>query len=287
MSSAPVSHLLVIAGAGTYPASLIAGARAAGVPRITMLAFRGATPRAATALADTVRWFGVGELRAMFDWAGGLGATHGVMVGGIRPIALFRTRFDALSRGWLKGMRVKNAHTIFGKIATEIERIGIEMLPASCYMDAFMPGVGVLTRRAPDERESQDIAFGHSVARDICALDIGQTLLVKDGVILAVEAFEGTDKAIRRGARLGGRGAVVVKVAKESHDMRFDIPVIGRRTLPVLRRAGVSALAFQAGRLVMLELEEVVAAADRMNIAIVGIDSGLPRAPLRWPSEHE
>jgi DUF1009 family protein len=281
MSQDTIRHLLIVAGGGTYPACIAAGARKAGVPRITVLGLRGSTARATAALADDCAWFGVGELQAIFEWAARLGVSHGIMAGGIAPLALFRTRFDALARSWLKTLPVKNAHTLFGKVAAEMEKIGIRVLPASCYMDDCIPGAGVLTRRAPDERETRDIAFGHRVARDICGLDIGQTLLVKDGMILAVEAFEGTNAAIRRGGKLGGPGAVVVKVAKEGHDMRFDIPVIGEQTLSVLRKAGVSALAYQAGRLVMLERAKVAAAADRMNIAIVGLDSGLPPAPLR------
>ncbi|HHU13619.1 MAG: UDP-2,3-diacylglucosamine diphosphatase LpxI [Kiritimatiellae bacterium] len=281
MTPEPIRHLLIVAGDGTYPACIAVGARKAGVQRITMLALRGSTARATAALADTCVWFGVGEIQRIFEWVTSMDFSHGIMAGGITPIALFRTRFDTLARTWLKELPVKNAHTIFGRIAIEVERVGIRMLPASCYMDEHIPGVGVLTRRAPDEREASDIAFGHRVACDICGLDIGQTLLVKDGMVLAVEAFEGTDRAIRRGGKLGGRGAVVVKVAKNGHDMRFDIPVIGAKTIPVLRRAGVSALAYQAGRLVLLDRPAVIAAADRMNIAIIGLDSGLPPAPLR------
>ncbi|HQL51640.1 MAG TPA: UDP-2,3-diacylglucosamine diphosphatase LpxI, partial [Kiritimatiellia bacterium] len=281
MTSEPIRHLLIVAGDGTYPACLADGARKAGVPRITMLALRGSTDRATAARADTCTWFGVGEIQRIFEWAARMGFSHGVMAGGIAPLALFRTRFDSLARAWLRDLPVKNAHTIFGRIAAEMEHIGIRVLPASCYMDDHIPGAGLLTRRAPDEREARDIAFGHQVARDICGLDIGQTLLVKDGMVLAVEAFEGTNQAIRRGGKLGGRGAVVVKVAKEGHDMRFDIPVIGVKTVAVLRRAGVSALAFQAGRLVLLDRPAVIAAADRMNLAMVGLDAGLPPAPLR------
>jgi len=281
MTTEPIRHLLIVAGGGTYPACLAAGARKAGVPRITMLALRGSTDRATVALADAYVWFGVGEIQRIFEWAARMGFSHGVMAGGIAPLALFRTRFDTLARAWLRDLPVKNAHTIFGRIAAEMEHIGIRVLPASCYMDDHIPGAGLLTRRAPDEREARDIAFGHQVARDICGLDIGQTLLVKDGMVLAVEAFEGTNQAIRRGGKLGGRGAVVVKVAKEGHDMRFDIPVIGVKTVAVLRRAGVSALAFQAGRLVLLDRPAVIAAADRMNLAMVGLDAGLPPAPLR------
>jgi len=273
--------LLIVAGSGTYPACIAAGARKAGVRQITVLAFRGMTSRATVALADKVAWFGIGEGRALFGWVANQGFSVGLMAGQIHPLALFRTRFDDLAQSWLNTLPVKNAHTLFGKFALEMERSGIRMLPASCYMDDFIPGAGVQTQRSPDERELRDITFGHQVARDICGLDIGQTLVVKDGVILAVEAFEGTNKAIRRGGKLGGKGGVVVKVAKEGHDMRFDIPVIGEKTVAVMRKAGVSALAYQAGRLVMLERPKVIAAANRLKLAIVGLDSGLPPAPLR------
>jgi len=276
-----IARLLIVAGSGSYPACLAAGARRAGVKNITMVAIRGMTARATAALADTVRWFGVGEVRAIFDWAARQHCTHGLMAGQVAPLALFRTRFDDLARKWLSELPVKNAHTLFGKIAKEMERIGLNVLPASCYMDDYIPGAGVLTRRGPDERETRDIAFGHRVAHEICSLDIGQTLVVKDGMILAVEAFEGTNQAILRGGKLGGKGAVVVKVAKEGHDMRFDIPVAGEATITTMKKAGATALAFQAGRLVMLDRPKVVAAADRVGIALVGLDSGLPAAPLR------
>lgn len=281
MEQGAADKLLIVAGSGTYPACIAAGARKAGVRHISVLAFRGMTARSTAALADDVAWFGIGEARALFGWAAKQGFSVGLMAGQIHPLALFRTRFDDLAQSWLNALPVKNAHTLFGKFAVEMERAGIRMLPASCYMDEFIPGAGVQTLRSPDERELRDITFGHQVARDICGLDIGQTLVVKDGVILAVEAFEGTNQAIRRGGKLGGKGAVVVKVAKEGHDMRFDIPVIGEKTLSILRKAGVSALAYQAGRLVMLEQPKVIAAANRMNIAIIGLDSGLPAAPLR------
>jgi hypothetical protein len=281
MAKEAAEKLLIIAGSGTYPACVAAGARKAGVRHISMLAIRGMTARATAALADEAVWFGVGEMRAIFSWAEKQQIAYGILAGQIHPLALFSTRFDDLARSWLSGMPVKNAHTIFGKIAVELEKIGVRVLPSSCYMDDAVPGAGVLTRRAPDERELRDITFGHQVARDIGGLDIGQTLVVKDGMILAVEAFEGTNQAVLRGGKLGGKGAVVIKVAKEGHDMRFDIPVVGEATVSVLRKAGVSAIAYQAGRLVMLELPKVIASADKLGIAIIGLDSGLPAAPLR------
>jgi DUF1009 family protein len=281
MTQDSAGKLLIIAGSGTYPACLAAGARQAGVRHISVLAIRGMTSKALKALCDEMVWFGIGEMRAIFDWAAKQGFTGALMAGQIHPLALFTTRFDELARSWLSGLPVKNAHTIFGKVAAEIEKLGIPVLPASCYMDDYIPGAGVLTARSPDAREQRDIDFGHDVASRICGLDVGQTLLVKDGVILAVEAFEGTNAAILRGGKMGGKGAVVVKVATQGHDMRFDIPVIGEGTISVLRKAGVSALAYQAGRLVMLERPKVVAAANKLNIAMVGLDSGQPCAPLR------
>ena len=281
MAKDATDKLLIIAGSGTYPACLAAGARKAGVRHISVLAIRGMTSKALKALSDEMVWFGIGEMRAIFDWAAKQGFTGALMAGQIHPLALFTTRFDDQARAWLSELPVKNAHTIFGKVASEIEKLGIRVLPSSCYMDDCIPGAGVLTQRAPDPREQRDIEFGHGVASRICGLDLGQTLLVKDGVVLAVEAFEGTNATILRGGKMGGKGAVVVKVATQGHDMRFDIPVIGEGTISVLRKAGVSALAYQAGRLVMLERPKVVAAANRLNIAMVGLDSGLPGAPLR------
>jgi DUF1009 family protein len=276
-----MERLLILAGSGTYPMCVAMGARKAGVRHITMLALRGMTSRAAVRLADERVWFGVGEIRAIRDWVAANRFDGGIMIGQIRPLALFRTRFDDLAREWLRALPVKNAHTIFGKLTDELERAGLRILPASYFMDDHFPGAELLTRRGPDEREVRDIEFGHRIARETGHLDIGQTVVVKDGMVMAVEAFEGTDKAILRGGRLGGKGAVVVKAAKQGHDMRFDIPVIGPKTVRIMRRAGVSALSFQAGRVVMLERERVIAAANRAGIVITGFDSGLPAAPLR------
>jgi DUF1009 family protein len=148
-------------------------------------------------------------------------------------------------------------------------------------MEDNLPGVGCLTKRGLTEAERQDVAHATEVARDVGIHDVGQTVMVKSGMVLAVEAFEGTNAAIKRGGRLGGKGSVVFKAAREGHDMRFDIPVVGLKTLKVMKKAGVTALAFQAGRLILLDRAEVIAFADKNSIALVGIDSGLPPAPLR------
>ena len=136
-----------------------------------------------------------------------------------------------------------------------------------------MPGAGVLTRRAPTMQEEGDMALGFRVARTTSGLEIGQTVAVKEGTILAVEAFEGTDAAIRRAGRLGGAGAVVIKAAKRGHDMRFDIPVVGLRTIGTLRKARVSALALEAGRCIVLERERFIRAADAAGLAVIVRDA--------------
>ncbi len=276
-----MEKMLIIAGSGSYPESMIRGARAAGVEHISVLAIRGMTSRKLHPLVNEMFWAGLGEGRRYLQWIQTQGFTYGIMVGQIHPLALFRTRFDDVSRSFLNGLPVKNAHTIFGKVAETLESAGIRVMPASCYMEECIPGCGTLTAREPNPQEQRDIDFGYEIASKICGLDIGQTLVVRDGVILAVEAYEGTNQAILRGGKLGGRGSVVVKVAATGHDMRFDIPVIGIDTVAKLRRAGITALAYQAGRLIMLDKAKVIQRADELGIAIVGIESGLPTAPTR------
>jgi hypothetical protein len=242
------------------------------------------TSRRLAAQADEVEWIGIGEfekfLRFM-DKAASQGVRHAALTGQITPSVIFHTRIDKTAREILRAMPVKNAHTIFGKVSELLASHGLQTLPASCFMDDCLPAPGVLTQRAPTAAEASDIEIGHRAAMQICGLDIGQTVVIKDGMILAVEGFDGTNATILRGGKLGGSGVVVVKVAKDGHDMRFDIPVIGAQTIPVLKKARVTAIAFQAHRTVLLERDEVVAAANRLNIAMVALDSGLPSAPTR------
>ena len=273
--------MLVIAGTGVYPELVVRGAKAAGVPKVDVLAVRGSASRATMRAADGVQVFGVGEIIAAIRWAAAQGYDGAVLAGQINPLSLFRTRFDGEVKEWLRAMPSKNAHTIFGKLVAEFEKAGVRMLPATSYMESSLPGEGVLTARAPDAREAKDIAYGAVIVRDMGRHDVGQTVLVKEGMVLAVEAFEGTNAAIKRGGKLGGKGAVVFKGAREGHDMRFDVPVMGLKTVKVMKSAGVTALAFQAGRQIVLEKEAVVNYANRHGIALVGVKTDLPPAPTR------
>ena len=276
-----ISKLLVVAGAGNYPQLVIEGARKAGVGRVDVLSIKGSCERRTRRMADEVYPFAVGQAASATRWAGSMGYDGAVMAGQANPLSLFRSRFEPEVRQWLAELPTKNAHTIFGKLIAEFEAQGTRILPASSFMDDHLPGVGQLTERGFTEQEASDIRRGVEVAADVGRHDVGQTVMVKSGMVLAVEAFEGTNAAIRRGGKLGGKGSVVFKAAREGHDMRFDIPVVGLKTLKVMRRAGATALGFQAGRLILLDREAVVDFANRHGIAIVGVDSRLPPAPTR------
>ena len=271
MKDFQTDELGIIAGRGVYPRILAASAKQQGVRRVFAAAFRGETDRRICQVADEVSWVHLGSLGALLDAFKASGVRKAVMAGQIKPTHLFQLRMDCRMIDLLKRLRERNADTIFGALADEMASIGVELLPAYLFMESCMPAPGRLTRKAATQREQQDIELGLKVAKATSCLEIGHTVVVKEGTVLAVEAFEGTDKAILRAGRLGGRGAVVVKVAKKGHDMRFDIPVIGLRTLKTLRKAKISCVALEAGRTILLEREKVIAEADRMGLSMTAV----------------
>lgn len=246
-------------------------AKRQGVKRVVAIAFRGETRRAIQALADETHWVHLGQYGRMLDTLRQSGVRHAVMAGQIAPTHLFRVRLDTRMINLLRRLTTRNAETIFGAVADDLLDIGIRLMPASLFMERHMPDAGLLTKRGPTPAETADIELGLRVAKMTSGLDIGQTVMIKEGTVLAVEAFEGTDETILRGGRLGGRGGVVVKVAKAGHDMRFDIPVVGEHTLQVLKKARAAALALEAGRAILLERERIVERADRMGLCIAVI----------------
>ena len=276
-----LSKLVIIAGSGDYPRLLVEGAKKAGVAQVDVVAIAGSTSRATRNAADHVIPITISTIAENIRRVGTMHYDGAILAGQVNPLSLFRGRFDREVQSWLDELPVKTAHTVFSKLVEKFAESGITILPASLFMDDNLPGVGPLTMRDFTEEERSDIEHAMRVAHDVGVHDVGQTVMVKKGMVLAVEAFEGTNRAIRRGGRLGGRGSVLFKAAREGHDMRFDIPVIGLKTLRTMRRAGVTALGFQASRLIVLNRDEVIAYANKHNIAIVGVDSGLPPAPLR------
>jgi DUF1009 family protein len=259
--------ITIIAGKGAYPRLLAESARFQGVSRIDAIAFRRETDPVIERVADHVHWIYLGQLGRMLEALKSAGNAHAVMAGQITPTHLFRVRMDSALLALLRKLPERNAHTIFAAIGEAIRRIGVTLLPASSFMEKHMPAAGLLSERSPSETETNDMRIGFEVAKTVSKLDIGQTVVIKEGTILAVEAFEGTDAAILRAGKLGGKGGVVVKVAKTGHDMRFDIPVIGLHTVKSIRKAGISAVAVEAGRAILLEREAVVDQLNKLNVA--------------------
>jgi DUF1009 family protein len=222
---------------------------------------------------DEVEWLRVGQLGKMLEAFTRHGVRHCVMVGQIAPKNLFDLRPDWRAMTLLMRLKEKNAHTIFGAIAEELAREGVQLIEATPWLQSLIPQPGHIAGPEASATQAADVAFGHRMAREIARLDIGQTVVVKGGTVLAVEGFEGTDACLARGGDLAGKdgGAVAVKVAKAHHDFRFDIPCAGPQTLEVCAAHGVAVLAVEAGRSLLLERAEMEALAARRKISLMAV----------------
>ena len=229
MNGQTPDSLSIIAGRGAYPRVLAESARRQGVKRIAAVAFKRETDSVIEKVADEVTWVHIGQLQAMLDALKSFNIPRAVMAGQIKPTHLFNVRPDRRMFELLGRLKERNAETIFGAVGDELKTIGVELLQASLFMEPAMPKAGQIGGIAPTPVQWEDIRLGLRVAKATSGLDIGQTVVIKEGTVLAVEAFEGTDETILRAGGLGGPGSVIVKVAKRGHDMRFDIPVIGER----------------------------------------------------------
>lgn len=264
-----MSALGIIAGSGPLP--LIAAREAKALGRIVVVvAIREEADPAVGEVADRLHWVSVGQLGGMLRAFKREGVTEAIMVGKVRMSHLFG-EFRPDLRGALVYLRLKDRRgdSIMEGVAQELEKEGITLLECTRFLRSVLMERGVLSRRAPTEAEWEDIRFGREIARVVAGLKIGQTVVVKNGTVLAVEAIEGTDQAVRRGAELGRGGVVVVKTCRPDHDFRFDVPVVGPTTMATLREVGGTALAVEAGRTLLLDREEALALADEAGIAIV------------------
>jgi UDP-2,3-diacylglucosamine hydrolase len=273
MTSA-LDSLGIIAGNRGLPLAFAKEARRQGVKRLIAVAVEGETEPALASLVDEVVWLKVGQLSKMIAAFTSRDIKQCVMVGQIAPKNLFDLRPDLRALALLMRLREKNAHTIFGAVADELKRDGVELIEATPWLKPLMPTTGFQLGPRLSETQRSDVEFGFGIAKEISRLEIGQTVLVKNGVVLAVEGFEGTDKCLTRGGGLAGPagGAVAVKVAKEKHDLRFDIPCLGPQTLETCAAARIVALAFEAGRSLLLEQEacERLANEHRISVTTVG-----------------
>ena len=265
----------LIAGSRSLPLLFAKQARAIGVKRLVAVAFEGETDPALASLVDKITWLKVGQLSKLIGAFTDEGVKQCVMLGQIAPRNLFDVRPDLRAMGLLLRLKEKNAHTIFGGIADELRKDGVELIEATPWLRPLMPGAGFHLGPKLDDAQRADVDFGFRIAKEISRLEIGQSVVVKGGTVLAVEGFEGTDKCLARGGELCGKdgGAVAVKVAKEKHDMRFDVPCIGPQTIETCAAARLRVLAIEAGRTLVLEQEAVERLANKEKISLVTVGS--------------
>jgi hypothetical protein len=258
----------IIAGNGVYPKILAQAARKAGVNKIVAAAFTDETDPAISDLVDVLEWLRVGQLGRLLKFFRENDVRRAIMVGQIAPKNLFDLRPDVKALVVLAKLKQRNAESIFSAIADELKKADVELLPATTFLEGDLAQRGLIAGTKLSRSEEEDVDLGWSVAKEIARLDIGQTIIVKNGTVLAVEAFEGTNDAIKRGGALAREGAVMIKVAKPNQDMRFDVPVIGVETIKVAAEARVRVIAVEAGKTLLLERDKVVDLAARSKISI-------------------
>jgi UDP-2,3-diacylglucosamine hydrolase len=263
--------LAIIAGNGTYPFAMVHGARKAGVKRIVVVAFSGETREELAKEVDDITWLRVGQLGKLLAYIEKSGARAGVMAGQIAPKNLFDLRPDFKVLLLLAKLKRRNAETIFRAIGEEMEKVGCPLISATSFMDDHLAGSGLLFGPKLKPRVEDDLRYGHEIAKEVARLDIGQTVLVKNGTVLAVEGFEGTNECIQRGGKLGRGDAVMVKVSKPGQDLRFDVPVVGPVTIETCASAGVRVIGIEAGQTIILERERTTELAAEHKISLFGL----------------
>jgi len=276
MNSSPnLEALGIIAGNGRYPIQLAEAARKRGVKRIVIVGFSGETAAEVEKLADAYTKLRVGQLGGLCDYFRKQGVTQAIMAGQISPGNLFDLLPDLKGALLLARLKERNAATIFAAIANELKGVGVELLPATTFLEDSLPEPGHIAGPKLSSQQRDDVALGFKIAKESSRLDIGQSVVVKKGTIVAVEAFEGTDATMERGGRLGKGDVVLVKVSKPEQDFRFDVPVIGTRTMEQARDCGVKVIACEARRTLLLDRRLVEEQSARWKISLFAADESL------------
>jgi DUF1009 family protein len=270
--STPSKRLGIIAGNGRFPLLVAQEARRQGC-WVVAVGHQGETLPELEPLVDEFEWIRVGQIGRMINRFQQSGVREVVMAGGITKTRLFtEVRPDLRALALLAKLRTKDDDAILRGLAAELERAGLEVGDSVQYLGALIATPGPMTAKKPTVKEEADVKYGWDVAKAVGRVGIGQCIVVKDKVVLAVEATEGTDETIRRGGRLAHGGAVVVKVSKPGQDQRFDLPTIGPDTVAVMAEAGASVIAVEAGRSLLLDRDDLLRNADSAGIAVVGVE---------------
>ena len=270
LSANSFSRFGLIAGTGRFPLLFAQSAKNHGV-EIIAVAHKGQALPELESLVKKIYWIKVGQLGKLIKILKTEGLKDAAMVGGIKKTIMFSNvvpDFQAISL--VAKLRTLNDDALLRAVAEAIEKEGITIHSSTIFLDELLSPPGCLTKKVPDKKEMRDIEFGWEIAKAIGKLDIGQTIVVKDQVVLAVEAIEGTDEAIRRAGTLGKRnGLTVIKVSKPQQDLRFDVPAIGPETITVMQEAGAKVLAVESERTLLIDKEELIRAANKAGIIIV------------------
>jgi UDP-2,3-diacylglucosamine hydrolase len=266
----------LIAGNGRFPFLVFQAARSMGRP-VTIVAIRDeAEPELeheASANGTRLHWVSLGQLGKCIAALKAAGVSEAVMAGQVKHVKIFSDFVPDLTLlSAIRKMRVKSTDALIAAVADVLQDRGITLLDSTAFLRPLLARPGVLTPRSPTDAEQADFEFGYRMADAVAGLDIGQTIVVKDRAVVAVEAMEGTDETISRAGRLAGAGTVVVKVAKPGQDMRFDVPVVGVPTIVAMKSAGASALSVDAGKTLVIDGDATSRAADEAGICIVGRD---------------
>ncbi|HSL22351.1 MAG TPA: UDP-2,3-diacylglucosamine diphosphatase LpxI [Vicinamibacterales bacterium] len=276
----------LIAGNGRFPFLVLEAARSMGY-QVTIVAIKEETfPEIEEAAAHgpmpaDVHWLSLGQLGTAITVLKGAGITSAVMAGQVKHVQIFSGIVPDLALlSALARLKARNTDSLISAVAEVMHEKGIELIDSTAFLAPLLAGEGVLSERAPDDFEREDLEFGYPIADAIARLDIGQTIAVKHKAVVAVEAMEGTDEVIARAGHLAGPGVRIVKVAKPNQDMRFDVPVVGLATVQAMRVAGASVLSLDAGKTLILDGRDFFASANEAQIAVVGrrreADSGEP-----------
>jgi len=266
-----MTRLGLIAGNGRFPLIFTEAAQAAGV-EIVAVAHEGETPSEIATFVPSVTWIHVGELGKMLDTFQQAGITQAVMAGGISKAGAFaHFQPDARGLAFISRLSSLKDDVILRGVAHELESEGIEIVESTRFLSALLPREGTLTTVEPDAQQWEDIRFGFTVAKEIGRWDIGQSVVVKRGTVLAVEGVEGTNATIRRGGTLGGTGTVVVKVSKPQQDLRFDVPAVGPETIVVMQEVNAAVLAVETGKTLLLDKSLLLQTANAAAISVVAV----------------
>ena len=263
----------LFAGVGQLPVEFMRAAQMQGHEVVVIAVVDGVAPELARE-ADAYYAINVAKLDKVIKTMKKEGVTKVTMIGKVTKEILFKgLKFpDLRAIKLLAKLRNRKDDTIMLAIVEEIEKDGIEVVDQTLYLKPLMPAAGVLTKRRPTEAEEDDIRFGFITAKAMGGMDIGQTVVVKNKAVMAVEAIEGTDACIRRGGSLGRGNSIVVKVAKPNQDVRFDVPAVGKTTIESMLESGCTVLAMEAGRTLFVEQQEVLALANKHGLCICAVD---------------